>query len=202
MVSKKGMVLKKGMFLRQVKAVQKLKVLMIVRTLKRVKVLQKMTVVKRAKIWKRVWASKWTMVSRRGKVLKRVKGMGVLKRAWKNVWVERLLEPWATMKVWKTAKVLKMAMVVRRGKCVVEIFVVRLLRDLNPHSSNCQTPWLGLLEISQQTNQIMDLFAKKAVTMDFGSQSIGSLMRCLISAFSSSCLSTSSSFLDFLQLFL
>jgi len=54
--------------------------------------------------------------------------------------VERLLEPWATMKVWKTAKVLKMAMVVRRGKCVVEIFVVRLLRDLDPHSSNCQTP--------------------------------------------------------------
>lgn len=148
---------------------QKVKVLMIVRTSKRVKVLQKMTVVERAKIWKRVWASKWTMVSRRVKFLKRVKGMGVLKRAWKNVRVERLLEPWATMKVWKTAKVLRMAMVVKRRKCVVEIFVARLQRDLDPHSSNCQTPYLGLLEISQQTNQIMDLFAKKVVTMDFGS---------------------------------
>ena len=141
------------------------------------------------------------MVSRRVKVLKRVMTLKMV-LAWKNLGVERLLEPWETVKVWKAAKVLKMAIVVRMGKCAVEIFVVTQFCDLDPHSSNCQTPYLGLLERSQQTNQTKDLFAETALTMDLGFWLVGSLKCFLISAFSFSCLSTSSSFLDFLHLFL
>ena len=58
---------------------------------------------------------------------------------------EKLLEPWETMKVWKTAKVLKMVILAMWGKHAVEIFFVRLFWDLDPHSSNCQTPYLTLL---------------------------------------------------------
>jgi len=124
--------------------------------------------------------------------------------------VERLLEPWETMKVWKTSKVLQMVIAVMRGKYAVQIFFVRLVWDVDPHSSNCQTTYLtllglgclGLLERSPQTDQTKDLFAKTVSTMEFGSWSVGSLMYSLISPFSSSCPSNSSSSLDFLHFFL
>ena len=118
------------------------------------------------------------------------------------------MKPWETMKGWKTAKVLKMVNLAMQGKCAVEIFFVTRFWDLGPHSSSCQTPYLtlrdlgfwGLLERSHQTNPTKDLFAKTVSTMNCGSWSVGSLMCSLISAFSSSCPSTSS--LDFLHLFL